>query len=78
MTGMRALLLVFALLAVSAGRPAAAQTIYPLTRAEILAGSKFDLKVEFPGMPAPGRHQDHGERPRCGPGVRKAGDRGAQ
>ena len=28
---------------------AAAQTIYPLTRAEILAGSKFDFKVEFEG-----------------------------
>lgn len=28
-----------------------AQTIYPLNRAEILAGSKFDLKVEFPGAP---------------------------
>ena len=26
---------------------ASAQTIYPLNRAEILAGSKFDLKVEF-------------------------------
>ncbi len=30
-------------------QPAAAQTIYPLTRAEILAGSKFDFKVEFEG-----------------------------
>src|SRR5262245_36299269 len=29
-----------------------AQTIYPLNRAEILAGSKFDLKVEFPDAPA--------------------------
>ena len=29
--------------------PAVAQTIYPLTRAEILAGAKFDFKVEFPG-----------------------------
>jgi len=29
-----------------------AQTIYPLTRAEILAGSKFDFKVEFPASPA--------------------------
>jgi alkaline phosphatase len=28
-----------------------AQTIYPLTRAEILAGAKFDLKVEFPQAP---------------------------
>lgn len=30
--------------------PAAAQTIYPLSHAEILAGSRFDLKVEFPGL----------------------------
>ena len=28
-------------------------TIYPLTRAEILAGSRFDLKVEFPGSADP-------------------------
>src|SRR5579872_3377546 len=28
-----------------------AQTIYPLNRAEILAGSRFDLKVEFPAAP---------------------------
>lgn len=33
------------------GLPAQAQTIYPLNRAEILAGAKFDLKVEFPGAP---------------------------
>src|SRR5215468_4597808 len=31
---------------------AGAQTIYPVDRAEILAGSRFDLKVEFPGSPA--------------------------
>src|SRR5215813_7199629 len=31
--------------------PVQAQTIYPLNRAEILAGSKFDLKIEFPGAP---------------------------
>lgn len=29
---------------------ASAQVIYPLDRAEILAGSKFDFKVEFPGV----------------------------
>lgn len=34
-----------------AGLSAQAQTIYPLNRAEILAGAKFDLKVEFPGAP---------------------------
>ena len=28
---------------------AEAQTIYPLDRAEILAGSRFDVKIEFPG-----------------------------
>src|SRR4051794_1483950 len=35
-----------------ASLPAAAQTIYPIDRAEILAGAKFDFKVEFPGAPA--------------------------
>src|ERR1700704_6157295 len=30
---------------------AQAQTIYPLDKAEILAGARFDLKVEFPGAP---------------------------
>ena len=30
------------------------QTIYPLNRAEILSGSKFDLKVEFPDAPDQG------------------------
>ena len=39
-------------LALLAGASAQAQTIYPLDRAEILAGSRFDLKVEFPGAPA--------------------------
>ncbi len=32
---------------------AAAQTIYPLNRAQILSGAAFDLKVEFPGSPPP-------------------------
>lgn len=30
--------------------PAFAQTIYPIDRAEILAGSQFDFKVEYPGL----------------------------
>jgi alkaline phosphatase len=30
---------------------AAAQTIYPIDRADILAGSRFDVKVEFPNAP---------------------------
>ena len=34
---------------------ARAQTIYPLDRAEILAGSRFDLKVEFAGIADPAR-----------------------
>ena len=38
--------------ALLAAATAQAQTIYPLDRAEILAGSRFDLKVEFPGSPA--------------------------
>ena len=35
-----------------ASAPAYAQTIYPLNKAQILAGANFDLKVEFPGAPA--------------------------
>jgi alkaline phosphatase len=33
--------------------PGAAQTIFPLNRAEILAGSRFDFKVEFAGVVDP-------------------------
>ncbi|PAS94967.1 MAG: alkaline phosphatase [Candidatus Dactylopiibacterium carminicum] len=47
---MRPTLIAAAVLALSVSLPAAAQTIYPLNRAEILAGSRFDLKVEFPGL----------------------------
>ena len=32
-----------------------AQTIYPIDRAEILAGAQFDFKVEFPGPVDPAR-----------------------
>jgi len=39
--------------------PGQAQTIYPLNRAEILAGAKFDLKVEFPGAPAQSAVRHH-------------------
>jgi alkaline phosphatase len=39
-------------LALLGGATAQAQTIYPIDKAEILAGSRFDLKVEFPGAPA--------------------------
>ncbi len=46
---MRAVLL--ASMALFAAATAEAQTIYPLNRAEILSGSKFDFKVEFPTSP---------------------------
>ena len=38
-----------ALCAAAFALPATAQTIFPINRAEILAGSRFDVKVEFPG-----------------------------
>lgn len=42
-------------LALTLAAPGArAQTIYPLDRAEILSGSRFDFKVEFPGAPGLG------------------------
>jgi len=54
MRATRTLQALLAAIAVAGSLPAAAQTIYPLTRAEILAGARFDLKVEFPGSaPAP-------------------------
>jgi alkaline phosphatase len=49
---MRAVIaLLFAALCLLA--PAQAQTIYPIDRADILAGSRFDFKVEFPGLQKP-------------------------
>jgi alkaline phosphatase len=42
---------VSAMLLVAAHGGAQSQTIYPLNRAEILVGAKFDLKVEFPNAP---------------------------
>jgi alkaline phosphatase len=38
-------------LAAALGGTTQAQTIYPINHAEILAGAKFDLKVEVPGAP---------------------------
>lgn len=46
--------LVAALAGSLAAGPAMAQTIYPIDRAEILEGSRFDFKVEFPDAPASG------------------------
>lgn len=44
-----------ALAAVLLGSPALAQTVYPIDRAEILAGAKFDFKVEFPDRVDPAK-----------------------
>ena len=38
-----------------AGGAAPAQTVYPIDRAEMLAGSRFDFKVEFPGLADPAK-----------------------
>ncbi|MET0869021.1 MAG: alkaline phosphatase [Pseudorhodoplanes sp.] len=35
------------------GSASYAQTIYPIDRAEILVGARFDVKVEFPGLVSP-------------------------
>jgi alkaline phosphatase len=58
------------LLSLAAGA-SQAQTIYPLDRAEILASSRFDLKVEFPGAPAQGDVSVtiNGAAPAFGPGT---------
>ena len=43
--------LILATAAILVGATAAhSQTIYPIDRAEILTGAKFDFKVEFPGL----------------------------
>ncbi len=39
----------------ASGSPALAQTVYPIDRAEILAGAKFDFKVEFPDRVDPAK-----------------------
>lgn len=49
MLGARSALVVAALGLASSG--AAAQAIYPIDRAEMVAGARFDLKVELPGAP---------------------------
>jgi alkaline phosphatase len=38
-----------------AASAASAQTVYPIDRADILAGSRFDLKVEFPALVDPAK-----------------------
>ena len=51
---MRSLLLAAAATLLT-GTVAHSQTIYPIDRAEIVTGAKFDFKVEFPGHIAPGQ-----------------------
>jgi len=45
--------LILTSIVLSAFTPATAQTIYPIDRADILAGSRFDFKVEFPDLRKP-------------------------
>src|SRR5258705_1785106 len=53
---MRRLLAAAAGLAISAALSAGhAQTVYPIDRADILTGARFDLKVEFPGLVDPAK-----------------------
>src|SRR5262249_28310612 len=53
---MRSLLAATALLATLAAAPAgSAQTVSPIDRADILAGTRFDFKVEFPGLVDPAK-----------------------
>ncbi len=49
---MRRSLLASAMLAIAISA-SSAQTVYPVDRAGILAGARFDVKVEFPGLVAP-------------------------
>lgn len=46
--------LAFCVAALAWSSAASAQTIYPIDRAQIIKGAKFDLKVEFPGAPKAG------------------------
>ena len=58
-----------------------AQTVYPIDRAEILAGSRFDVKVEFPGLVKPAEvtvtlnGADASQVFRQGPAIRREGGR---
>src|SRR5262249_19669231 len=39
----------------AAASASSAQTVYPIDRADILAGTRFDFKVEFPGLVDPAK-----------------------
>ena len=43
------------LVVLTAGSAAHGQTVYPIDRADILAGSRFDFKVEFAGLVDPAK-----------------------
>ena len=43
------------LMVLASGSPILAQTVYPIDRAEILSGAKFDFKVEFPDRVDPAK-----------------------
>ncbi len=45
------------LMVLASGSSVLAQTVYPIDRAEILAGAKFDFKVEFPDRVDPAKLQ---------------------
>src|SRR5215470_1484226 len=51
---MRGFLAAATMLAITA-TTASAQTVYPIDRADILAGARFDFKVEFPGLVDPAK-----------------------
>ena len=51
----RLIALAAGLVALTAGSAAHAQTVYPIDRADILAGSRFDFKVEFAGLVDPAK-----------------------
>jgi|EndMetStandDraft_8_1072994.scaffolds.fasta_scaffold04667_3 alkaline phosphatase len=53
---MRAVLAATATIAaLLAASTASAQTVYPIDRADVLVGSRFDFKVEFPGLVDPAK-----------------------
>ena len=58
---------------IAGGAAPAAQTVYPIDRAEILAGARFDFKVEFPRPRRPGQGRGDRERRRLRRGVRQGG-----
>jgi alkaline phosphatase len=52
---MRKVLAAAVLAALVAAAPSQAQTVYPIDRADILVGSRFDFKVEFAGLADPAK-----------------------